>query len=54
MRDEQENPVLTSDPDLPTPPEGWEILVEPHPDEPGAPLDTPEVRHLSETSGSSS
>jgi hypothetical protein len=54
MREEQENPICTSDPDLPTPPEGWEILVEPHPGEPGAPLDTPEVRPLRETSRSSS
>ena len=54
MREEQENPICTTDPGLPTPPEGWEILVEPHPDEPGAPLDSQEVRPLGETSPSSS
>jgi hypothetical protein len=50
MREEQENPICLVDLDLPTPPEGWEIVMEPHPDEPGAPLDAPDARALRETS----
>jgi hypothetical protein len=52
---EQENPVCTHA-DLPTPPE-IRVLGDPlvpHPDEPGAPMDAPEVRQLGDTPTSSS
>ena len=52
MSKEQENPICVIDTDLPTPPDGWEIVADPHPAEPGAPLDAPEIRPLSETSRS--
>jgi hypothetical protein len=52
---EQENPVCL-DADLPTPTEIRALgdPAAPHPDEPGAPQDAPEVRQLSDTSRSSS
>jgi hypothetical protein len=52
---EQENPVCL-DADLPTPPEIRALgdPSVPHPDEPGAPHDAPEVRRLSDTHSSSS
>jgi hypothetical protein len=42
-----ENPVCTTDTDLPPPPfaERWDP-AEPHPDEPGAPADSPPRRDI--------
>jgi hypothetical protein len=56
MREEQENPICLVDRDLPPPPDNGEYLDprEPHPDEPGAPLDAPDARALRDTSGPSS
>jgi hypothetical protein len=50
---EQENPVCL-DADLPTPPEIRALgdPAAPHPDEPGAPIDAPEVRQLDDTHSS--
>jgi hypothetical protein len=51
MRNEQENPICLVDRDLPDPPDIGATVdpAEPHPDEPGAPLDSPDARALRET-----
>jgi hypothetical protein len=53
---EQENPICLVDRGLPPPPDigGMGDPADPHPAEPGAPLDAPEVRPLRQTAGSSS